>query len=229
MKKIVILFLLFFFLTACGEKKEEVADNNENEVVDYETMTDDVFLMTVNKFEEDGYPNVIWIFNQSSLGKISTDGGDSFYDMKWSLKNDKLIVDVEWIYNNKKEYSIKFDKKNVSFTLDNDTKFVKADTQEKNEPKYSKLSLLKGAWEEKTDKGIYMWYFDSKECSVGYYNEKMYISDKYNWNVVNDTIELIASSGKKIIYDYILDDDTFIIYQNGDVIHTFIKSDYVMK
>ena len=201
MKKIIIVIIFLLSLTACEIKKDEVKEQENKEEINYSEMTNDEFLSNISEFEKEGNSDVVWTFNSDGTGKITNDGGISYFDMKWSLYNDKLLIVINWVYDNNSDYRIVIDKENNSFILNDEIKFVK----------YNNLSLLKGAWSSKTDKGEYMWYFDPNLCYVGYYNEKFYVSNRYSWNIVDDKIELILGTDVVEKYDYSLDNEMLVI------------------
>ena len=216
-------------LTGCGNKKNDGVKSDKTDVSDYTLLKDDEFLVKVGEFEREGNSNTVLYFDSLTDGRISNDGDSTVYKMNWNLYGNKLIINIDWVYSKKKEYIIKIDKENIILTLNNEIKYVKKGSQVKEEVEHNNLSLLKGAWHEMTDKGDYMWYFDSTWCYVGYYSEKMYVSKKYEWNIKDDYLELIDLSGEKEVYKYLVEGKKLMVYKDDNIIYSFDKSNYNME
>ena len=224
MRKIFKVFLLLIsisLLTACKneqrENKSEVIEENVEQ--NYNDLSDEEFLIKVGDFVEKDFNGIKWSFKSNGEGIITT---DKEYDMKWSLANNKLVVIIDWIHKEKDEYEISFDKDNTSFVLNNEIVFVKSGKIVNNK-KYKISNDLIGAWISKSDVGNYMWFFDNAYCNVGYYNDGLFLTNKYYWNVDGDVLELYSITGKKSVYNYVLKDDMFVLYQDGEVKYTFNK------
>ena len=141
--------------------------------------------------------------------------------MIWKLKDNKLVVVVKWVYEEKKEYDITFDKENKKIILDDEYELIKTGTVKKTSLKGDKPTELIGAWSILEDNGNYMWYFNNDYCYVGYYVDKLYVIDKYSWGVVDGDLVLVSISLKKEKYGYVVSDDNLVLYRKNEVINTF--------
>lgn len=78
--------------------------------------TDDAeFLVTSGTWVREDAPSVIWDFTEAGKGKLTTDSHTTDYDFTWTVKDGKLTVETEWLY----ELSDEFD-----YTLDQGAKVL---------------------------------------------------------------------------------------------------------
>ncbi len=209
-----------FILCGCGSNKDSESLDDVVEK-DYTSLTDKDFLVSVGSFEKIDSSNVIWCFLEDGKGFISLDGEKTKYEMTWKLKDNKLVVVVKWVYEEKKEYDITFDKENKKIILDDEYELIKTGTVKKTSLKGDKPTELIGAWSILEDNGNYMWYFNNDYCYVGYYVDKLYVIDKYSWGVVDGDLVLVSVSLKKEKYGYVVSDDNLVLYRKNEVINTF--------
>lgn len=209
-----------FILCGCGSNKDSESLDDVVEK-DYTSLTDKDFLVSVGSFEKIDSSNVIWSFLEDGKGFISLDGEKTKYEMTWKLKDNKLVVVVKWVYEEKKEYDITFDKENKKIILDDEYELIKTGTVKKTNLKGDKPTELIGAWSILEDNGNYMWYFNNDYCYVGYYVDKLYVIDKYSWGVVDGDLVLVSVSLKKEKYGYVVSDDNLVLYRKNEVINTF--------
>lgn len=65
---------------------------------------------------------VIWDFTEIGKGSLTTDGGERNYDFKWAIKDGKLDIQTDWLYELDNEYEYSLDQSNGVLTLrDTDT------------------------------------------------------------------------------------------------------------
>ena len=225
--KILLLLVSICLLTACKNNKNDDKEESKEEIKEenYSNLSDEEFLIRIGEFVEKDLNNVKWIFKSDGEGTVIS---DKEYAMKWSLKKDKLVVTIDWIHKEKNEYDIVFDKNTTSFTLNNNMVFVKS-AKRANSKSYKKNKELLGAWISKSDVGNYMWHFESEYLNVGYYNNGLYLTNKYYWGVNGDMIELYSITGKKIVYNYVLNDEILTMYQDNEIKYTFSKYDGEVK
>lgn len=209
-----------FILCGCGSNKDSESLDDVVEK-DYTSLTDKDFLVSIGSFEKIDSSNVIWSFLEDGKGFISLDGEKTKYEMTWKLKDNKLVVVVKWVYEEKKEYDITFDKENKKIILDDEYELIKTGTVKKTSLKGDKPTELIGAWSILEDNGNYMWYFNNDYCYVGYYVDKLYVIDKYSWGVVDGDLVLVSVSLKKEKYGYVVSDDNLVLYRKNEVINTF--------
>ena len=55
-------------------------------------------------------PSVIWKFTEIGKGTLTTNGHTNDYDFIWALKDGKLAIETDWLYDLENEYEYKIDK-----------------------------------------------------------------------------------------------------------------------
>lgn len=60
---------------------------------------------------------VIWDFTEIGKGSLTTDGGEHNYDFKWAIKDGKLDIQTDWLYELNNEYEYSLDQSNGVLTL----------------------------------------------------------------------------------------------------------------
>ena len=60
---------------------------------------------------------VIWDFTEIGKGSLTTDGGEHNYDFKWVIKDGKLDIQTNWLYELNNEYEYSLDQSNGVLTL----------------------------------------------------------------------------------------------------------------
>ncbi len=73
---------------------------------------------------EDG-SDVIWDFTEVGKGTLTTNNHLNDYDFIWSLKDDKLLIETDWLYDLENEYSYELDQGAGVLTLTADGKSYK--------------------------------------------------------------------------------------------------------
>ena len=224
MKKSKYLLWIFVLicLFGCGKK-----EGTSNEVLEenYVNLSDKDFLISVGSFQRTDSPNVIWTFLENGSGTITLDGEDNKYDMNWLLNDDKLVITIKWVHDEKQEYEVLIDKENCKITINQEYVFVKNGSIKKSNLKWHKEDMMKGAWIIEQDKGTYMWYFDDEYCYVGYYVDKLYVIDKYTWGVIDGDLVLVSVSLKKDQYGYVISEDNLVLYRKNEIIKNFSRYD----
>jgi hypothetical protein len=82
---------------------------------------------TLTDCKEDDCDKVIWDFTEIGKGVLTTDGGEHKYEFKWAIKDGKLIVHTDWLYEIDDEYEYSLDQGGKALTLktdDNEYRFT---------------------------------------------------------------------------------------------------------
>ncbi len=78
---------------------------------------------------------VVWKFTEVGKGNLTTNGHKNDYDFKWAIEEDKLRIEVEWLYDLDKDYGYKFEDNDSTLVLtdkdDKEYRFVKTEKTEK--------------------------------------------------------------------------------------------------
>lgn len=60
---------------------------------------------------------VVWKFTEIGKGSLTTDGGEHNYDFEWAIKDGKLDIQTNWLYELDNEYEYSLDQSNGVLTL----------------------------------------------------------------------------------------------------------------
>jgi|GEM_PF-5473621 len=99
----------------------------------YARLTDEEFLVAVGQWQIADEPKVIWEFRQDGTGTVTTDMGETTYNMHWFIdQNTKhLNISTEYLYTVDDVFIPAFDRKKVSFSV------VRPETEEQSEGTYN--------------------------------------------------------------------------------------------
>ena len=98
------------------------------------SVADGEYLVTAENWvlttcDSDNCENVIWDFTEIGKGTLTTDGGEHKYDFKWAIKDGKLIIQTEWLYEMDNEYDYSLNQNDGVLTLKDDDGEYKFTTQ----------------------------------------------------------------------------------------------------
>ncbi len=104
-------------------------------------LTDREFL-TAHAWEKQSAPTVIWTFRADGTGELTTNKSN-YYDMKWELENDEIVIKTDWLYDLTDHFTITLDRDADSFTVKNlsdeiESTFVPLGTAEKEQAELEK-------------------------------------------------------------------------------------------
>lgn len=60
---------------------------------------------------------VIWIFSGIGKGTLTTNGHKNDYDFKWAIRDGKLVIETDWLYELGNEYEYMIDQEALTLTL----------------------------------------------------------------------------------------------------------------
>ena len=72
---------------------------------------------TLTDCGEDNCDKVIWDFTEIGKGILTTDGGEHKYDFEWAIKDGKLKIRTNWLYDMDNEYKYSLDQGSGVLTL----------------------------------------------------------------------------------------------------------------
>lgn len=75
------------------------------------------YLVTAGNWTLDGQEGVIWDFTEIGKGKLTTNNHINDYDFIWSLEDNKLKIETDWLYNLNNEYEYTLDQGAKTLTL----------------------------------------------------------------------------------------------------------------
>ena len=62
-------------------------------------------------------PSVIWKFTDIGKGTLTTNNHINDYDFAWAIKDGKLLIETNWLYELENEYEFKLNQKEKTLTL----------------------------------------------------------------------------------------------------------------
>lgn len=68
-------------------------------------------------FMREGEPGVYWHFTEVGEGYLTTDGYDSVYDFSWAIKDGRLLMETDWLYQLNDEFNYTIDQEAGTMTL----------------------------------------------------------------------------------------------------------------
>ncbi|MBR3248817.1 hypothetical protein IKF89_02185 [Candidatus Saccharibacteria bacterium] len=75
------------------------------------------FLVTAGNWTLENEPGVVWDFTEIGKGTLTTNNHTNDYDFKWAIKDDKLLVETDWLYDLEDEYTYNLDQGGKVLTL----------------------------------------------------------------------------------------------------------------
>lgn len=75
------------------------------------------FLVTAGNWTLENEPGVVWDFTEIGKGTLTTNNHTNDYDFKWAIKDDKLLIETDWLYDLENEYTYKLDQGGKILTL----------------------------------------------------------------------------------------------------------------
>lgn len=90
-------------------------------------VADGEYLVAAENWVLDGSDEVVWNFTEIGKGKLTTDGHEHDYDFIWAIKDGKLLIETDWLYDLENEYEYSLNQSDGILTLtegDTEYKFV---------------------------------------------------------------------------------------------------------
>ena len=78
---------------------------------------DGEYLVSATEWVMDGEPKVIWNFTEVGKGTLTTNGHTNDYDFIWALKDDRLQIETNWLYELENAYTYRLDKETKQLIL----------------------------------------------------------------------------------------------------------------
>ena len=75
------------------------------------------YLVKVGEWEREDTPGVIWNFTEIGKGTLTTNNHTNDYDFIWSLEEDELKIETDWLYALDDTYNYVLDQSNATLTL----------------------------------------------------------------------------------------------------------------
>ena len=69
----------------------------------------------------DDCERVVWDFDEDGKGSLTTDGGEHHYDFRWAIKDGKLLMQTDWLYEMDNEYEYSLDQGSGTLHLKDDS------------------------------------------------------------------------------------------------------------
>lgn len=69
---------------------------------------------------EENCDKVVWDFTEIGKGTLTTDGSEHNYNFQWAIKDGKLLIQTDWLYEMDNEYEYSLDQGNGVLTLKDD-------------------------------------------------------------------------------------------------------------
>ena len=90
-------------------------------------ISDGKYLVSIGKWAEEDADSVIWDFTEPGKGTLTTNNHLNDYDFTWSIEDEKLKIETDWLYTIDNEFEYKLDQNNntlIIITDSEETKFV---------------------------------------------------------------------------------------------------------
>ena len=90
-------------------------------------MADAEYLVAAENWALEDAEGVIWDFTKIGAGTLTTDDHQNDYDFIWAIKDDKLLIETDWLYELENEYEYSLDQGAGVLTLtdgDSEYRFV---------------------------------------------------------------------------------------------------------
>ncbi len=94
-------------------------------------LADGDFLVSVGEWrlaesetcaENECEDTVIWTFLEIGKGTLTTNGHKNDYDFKWAIRDGKLVIETDWLYELDNEYEYMLDQETRELILKDDDK-----------------------------------------------------------------------------------------------------------
>ena len=87
-------------------------------------MADAEYLIAAENWTLEDAEGVIWNFTKIGEGSLTTNNHQNDYDFIWAIKDDKLMIETDWLYELENEYEYSLDQGAGVLTLmDGDSKY----------------------------------------------------------------------------------------------------------
>ena len=107
-----IVFLVLDFL-----KVPDLADGDYLVSADEWILNDGTNCANAESLETNCLPSVIWKFTEIGKGSLTTNGHVNDYDFVWAIKDGKLLIETNWLYDLENEYEYQLDQREGTLTL----------------------------------------------------------------------------------------------------------------
>ena len=81
---------------------------------------DGEYLVEAGNWSLEGSEGVIWDFTEIGKGTLTTNNHLNDYDFTWTIKDGKLLIETDWLYELDNEYEYQLDQNNGTLTLTDD-------------------------------------------------------------------------------------------------------------
>ncbi len=72
---------------------------------------------TLNCEDDEACESVVWDFTEIGKGKLTTNAHKNDYDFIWAIRDGKLLVETDWLYDLENEYDYTLDQEARVLTL----------------------------------------------------------------------------------------------------------------
>lgn len=88
-------------------------------------MQDGAYLTQAKEWVLDGADGVIWDFTEVGKGTLTTNNHLNDYNFAWSIEDNKLIIQTDWLYTLDNRYDYNLNQAEGTLTLkDGDKEFI---------------------------------------------------------------------------------------------------------
>ena len=77
------------------------------------SLQDGEYLVSVDNWVREDEPGVIWTFTEIGKGKLTTNDNLNSYDFIWSLSDNKIKIETNWLYALNDEFEYRIDNGNL--------------------------------------------------------------------------------------------------------------------
>lgn len=85
------------------------------------SLQDGEYLVSIDNWAREDEPGVVWTFTEIGKGKLTTDNYKNTYDFIWSIEDNKLKIETDWLYTLNDEFEYRIDNGNLILIQDDST------------------------------------------------------------------------------------------------------------
>ena len=108
-----VIFLVLKLTKGPAIQDGEYLVSAENWVLENNTNCEEA----AENAETNCLPGVIWDFTEIGKGTLTTNNHTNDYDFVWTIKDDKLIIRTNWLYELENEYDYELNQNDGILTL----------------------------------------------------------------------------------------------------------------
>lgn len=75
------------------------------------------FLVEASSWTLESSDNVVWNFTEIGKGTLTTNNHLNDYDFIWSIEDNKLLIETDWLYDLENEYTYELDQNSKTLNL----------------------------------------------------------------------------------------------------------------